>query len=231
MLDIAVFSDYNSCAAMKCHSLTSDAVQRTCFANELVEMRRESGNTESCISELCISTDFLSHEEVYKKPVHCSMWNKMQIIIRAGQGSVLSWIDSCNSVVSGESEISAVFQHKDEDEKCVCSSSNDFDYGQYHASWASGDCTSALTSAASEISGVNEHDSEEKVINYVERLATVIFAVSLSVFLIAVSSRLYCLFDNIICIVSAVACHFVYDTANNGCFDSVFCEKGRYSAI
>ena len=231
MLDIAVFSDYNSCAAMKCHSLTSDAVQRTCFANELVEMRSVSGKTESCISELCISTDFLSHEEVYEKPVHCSMWNKMQTIIRAGQSSVLSWIYSCDSVVSGELGISAVFQHKDKVEKCVCSSSNGFDYGQYYTSWASGDCTTALMSVASEIPGVNEYDSEEKVINHVEQSATAIFAVSLSVFLIAVTSRLYCLFDNIIGIVSAFACRFVYDTANNVYFDSVFCEKGRYSAI
>lgn len=174
MLDIAVFSDYNSCAAMKCHSLTSDAVQSACFANELVETRRVSGKTVSCISELCISTDFLSHEELYEKPVHCSMWNKMQTIIRAGQGIVLSWIDSCNSVVSSEPEISAVFQHKDEDEECVCSSSNGFDYGQYHTSWASGDCTSALTSVSSEISGVNEHDSEVEVINHVEHLAMAI---------------------------------------------------------
>ena len=88
-----------------------------------------------------------------------------------------------------------------------------------------------MTSVASEISGVNEHDSEEEVINHVEHPAMAIFAVSLSVFLIAVSSRLYCLFDNIICIVSAFTCRFVYDTANNGYFDIVFCEKGRYSAI
>ena len=230
MLDISTVSDYNSSATMKCNSLTPEAIQRACFVNELVGMSRMSGRVVCGFFKPCILTDFLSYKEVYEKTVYCSMWNKIQAIIRAGKGSVLSWIDSCISVVFGESEISVTFQPKTEDKKWVCISSNSFDYGYYYNSWAFDDCSTAR-SVAFEMSDVKEPGSQEEIINHVEHPAAAIFLISLSVFLIGALSRSCCLLANVVCLISDFARYLVYDTINNGYIDSVFCVRGRYFAI
>lgn len=95
MLDISTVRDYNSSAAMKCNSLTSDAVQYAHFCNELVEMSRMLGLAVFCLQKSYKASAFCFGVEMREESTFCSTWNKIQRIIRAGWSVAYSWGKSC----------------------------------------------------------------------------------------------------------------------------------------
>jgi hypothetical protein len=91
MLDIVLMSDYNSSAAMKCKSLSSNPAQCACFANEQAGMRKLQPHGLCFGSVTRISFVVFQMRGRVEKSVHCSTWNNAGDVAETGQGVALSW--------------------------------------------------------------------------------------------------------------------------------------------